>query len=494
MFTSNRLYNDDLKPAQHRTWGAYSITAVWFAALHNIGVYTAAAGMFLIGLPVWQALIGIVAGFSLMFITAQLIGNVGQRYGVPFPVFARVSFGIYGANIAALVRGAIAIAWYGIQTFLAGQAVLVLLLALAPSLAGLTTGGFLGLSPLSAFCFIGVWALQLLVVTHGMELIRWVQNWAGALVSVLMAVLAIVLAVQAWGRLDFNIGTTGLSTGATVGKIVAVAFATFTIHTTLFLNLCDFTRFSATPKSVKRGNFWGLPINGLFFSTTVAVVAVAGYALYGRVITEPTEILQESQNKVLIAAGAVLFVLATLGVNIVANLVSPAYDFANVFPKHITFTKGALITCALAVVVMPWKLYSSPVAVTYFLGAMGGLLGPIFGIIMVDYFLCRKQHIVVEDLYTDSPLGQYHYRRGVNPRAVVSLLISSAFSIPIAVVPAWHEYSWLAWFVGAALAGGLYALLSGRAVSVESSLAEAIPSESLSKPALVSQGEEQAGG
>ena len=482
MFTSNRLYNDDLKPVKNGTWGAYSITAVWFAALHNIGVYTAAAGMFLVGLPVWQALIGIVAGFSLMFFAAQLIGKVGQRYGVPFPVFARVSFGIYGANIPALVRGAIAIAWYGIQTYLAGQAVVVLVLALDPDLVDLASGGFLGLSPLSWFCFLGVWALQLLVVTHGMELIRWVQNWAGAIVSVLMALLAIVLVAQAWGRLDFNMGATGLGTGGTVGKIIAVAFATFTIHAPLFLNLCDFTRFSSSPKSVRRGNFWGLPINGLFFSATVAAVAVAGYALYGRLITEPTEILQESQNRVLIAAGVLLFVLATLGINIVANLVSPAYDFANVFPKRITFTRGALITCVLAVVVMPWKLYSSPVAVTYFLGAMGGLLGPIFAIIMVDYF-SRKRYVVVEDLYTDSPLGRYHYRRGFNPRAVVSLLVSSAFSVPIAVMPAWHEYSWLAWFVGAALAGGLYLLLPGRKKSRKPVLVEAIPSESVANVA-----------
>ncbi len=454
------------------TWGAYSITAVWFAALHNIGVYTAAAGMFLLGLPVWQATIGVVAGFALMFITAQLIGKVGQRYGVPFPVFARVSFGVYGANVAALARGVIAIAWYGIQTFLAAQAVVVLLLVLDPGLADLTRSNFLGLSPLSGICFIGVWALQLLVVTHGMEMIRWVQNWAGAIVSILMVVLAIVLTVQAWGRMDFSIGGSGLSTGATLGKIVAITFATFTIHAPIFLNLCDFTRFSRSPDSVKRGNFWGLPINGFFFSVTVAVVAVAGYTLYGRFITEPTQILAESQNKVLIAVGAVLFVLATLGVNIVANLVSPAYDFANIFPRRITFTKGAVITCVLAVLVMPWKLYSSPVAVTYFLGAMGGLLGPIFAILMVDYYLCRKQHVFVDDLYTDSPVGLYYYRRGINPRALVSLLISSAFSIPLAVVPAWHEYSWLAWFVGAGLAGGLYALLPGRQRSVSDSLGD----------------------
>jgi NCS1 family nucleobase:cation symporter-1 len=459
MSTSSRLYNEDLKPAAYRTWGAYSIVAVWFAAVHNIGVYAAAAGMFLIGLSVWQVLIGLIAGYVLAYVSAQLIGNVGQRHGLPFPVLARVSFGIYGANVAALIRGAIAIAWYGIQTFLASQAVMVLLLVVAPGLADLTSGAFLGLSPLSWACFLGLWALQMVVVTHGMELIRWVQNWAGAIVSLLMGTLAVMLMIKCDGHFDFSLGTHAGPHNAFAG-VVGVAFSTFTIYATLMLNLCDFTRFAVSAKAVRRGNLWGLPVNGAVFSATVAAITVAGYSLYGRVITEPTEILQQSQNKWLIAVGAALFVLATLGVNVVANLVSPAYDFANVFPKHITFTRGALIACVLAVVVMPWKLYSSPVAVTYFLGAMGALLGPVFGIIMVDYYLERRRHVLIDDLYSDSSDGVYYYRRGVNPRALISLLVSACISVPLAVVPAWHTFSPLAWFLGAAVAGLLYHVLS----------------------------------
>lgn len=460
MQTSDRLYNEDLKPAQTQTWGAYSITAVWFAAVHNIGVYAAAAGLFLIGIPVWQVLIGLSLGYGIAYFAAQLIGNAGQKYGVPFPVLARASFGVFGANIPALLRGAVAIAWYGIQTFLASQAVLVLLLIITPGAIGLTSGSFLGLSPLSWICFMSLWALQLLVVTHGIELIRWVQNWAGAIVSMVMVVMAIILTIQAGGRLDLSIGDTGLGGGASLTKVLQVAFATVTIYATLLLNLCDFTRFSKSRGAVRRGNFWGLPVNGLLFSLTVAFITVAGFALYGRLITDPTEILQESGNKLFVAIGAVLFVFATMGVNIVANLVSPAYDFANVFPKHITFSRGAIITCILAVLVMPWKLYSSPLAITYFLGTMGALLGPVFGILMVDYYLKRHARLAIDDLYTDSPAGRYYYTNGINPRAIISLLIAAAVAVPLAVVPAWHDYSWLSWLVGVAVAALSYGTLT----------------------------------
>lgn len=456
MTLSTRLHNEDLAPSETRRWGAYSITAVWFAAVHNIGVYTAAAGFLLLGLPAWQVLIALLVGYLFTYVAAQLTGRAGQRYGIPLPVLARASFGIYGANLPALVRGAAAVAWYGIQTYLASHAVMILLIVIRPQLADAATGGFLGLSPLGWVCFLTLWLLQLLVATHGMELIRRVQNCAGGLVSLVMVALAVGLTMQSGVSVDWGFGGTGLAAGDTLWEMFRVATLMFVTYATMILNFCDFTRFSPTEAAARRGNLFGLPLNGLLFSVTVVVVTIAGFSLFGRLVTEPTELLQASNNRWLIGIGALLFVFATLGVNIIANLVSPAYDFANVFPSRIDFRRGALIACVLSVLVMPWKLYASPIAVNYFLGTLGAFLGPLFGIIVFDYYVTRSQRLVVDDLYSEDPAGAYFYDGGIHRKAVFAFLAGITVSVPMSVVPAFSDWGWLAWYAGTAIAAFVY--------------------------------------
>jgi NCS1 family nucleobase:cation symporter-1 len=456
MEKKTRLYNDDIAPSKTRPWGIFSLTSVWFAVLHNIGTYTAAAGLILIGLPAWEAVASMMLSMLLACIAAQMIGVIGQRHGVPFPVLARVSFGIYGANLPALVRAAVAVAWYGIQTYLASRAVIVLAVSIAPGLRSYDTGGMLGLSALGWASFMGLWGLQLLVMMHGMETIRKFQNYAGALVSMVMVLLAVIIYFKANGHISWDYGKKSLTAGEHVSVFAGGVAIWFSMFATLLLNFCDFSRFSKSTKDVLWGNVLGLLVNGFFFAILVVVITVGGIQVYGQVMTEPTEILAATGNRVFMGVGATLFIFATIGVNVIANAVSPAYDFASLFPKQINFTRGALITAVLSIFVMPWKLYSSTVAINYFLGSIGALLGPIFGILMVDYFLIRRGHIDVQALYSDHVDGAYQYNKGLNRNALVAMLLASIVSVSMAVAPSLAVVLPYSWVAGAFIAGFVY--------------------------------------
>src|SRR5918999_718665 len=286
---SERLYNEDLAPAKERTWTAYSLFAMWMADVHSIGGYTFAAGLFFLGLTGWQVFLALIVGIALVYFFMNLSGIAGQRHGIPYPVLARLSFGLFGANIPALIRAIIAIFWYGIQTWLASVAVVILLLRIWPGLEPLTENSILGLSTLGWICFLVLWVAQLYVLRHGMETIRRFVDWAGPAIYVAMFALAIWIAIEAGGQIDFSLGSKELSTGAAIVAFLTAASLVVAYFSTLMLNFCDFARFSPSERMVKVGNFWGLPVNFTAFSLVTVVVTAGSVAVYGEAITDPVE-------------------------------------------------------------------------------------------------------------------------------------------------------------------------------------------------------------
>ena len=461
---SERLYNEDLAPVEERTWTGYSLFAMWMADVHSIGGYTFAAGLFFLGLAGWEVFLALLVGITAVYFLMNLTGIAGQRHGIPYPVLARISFGVFGANIPALIRAIIAIFWYGIQTWLASVAVLVLLLRIFPGLERLTYNSFLGLSTLGWVCFLVLWAAQLFVLNHGMETVRRFVDWAGPAIYVAMFALAIWILIEARGQIGLNLSSEELSTGGAILAFFTAASLVVAYFSTLLLNFCDFSRFSPSERMVKWGNFWGLPVNFTAFSLVTVVVTAGSVAVFGEAITDPVEIVARIPNTLVLIVGAVTFAVATVGINIVANFVSPAYDLSNVAPKYIDFKRGGMITALLALLVTPWNIYSSPVAINYFLGGLGAFLGPLFGIIIVDYYLVRRRHVEVDGLYREGADSPYWYRGGVNRRAVWVFGITAAVSIIIALVPAFGVLAPFSWFVGAGLSGALYWMVArGRA-------------------------------
>ncbi|HEY2060987.1 MAG TPA: NCS1 family nucleobase:cation symporter-1 [Amycolatopsis sp.] len=448
------LWNEDLAPAKDRRWKVYDIFALWMSDVHNLGNYTFAAGLFVLGLSAWQVFTALLFGFVLIYVGMNLMGRIGQRTGVPFPVVARISFGTFGANLPALIRAIIAIFWYGIQTYLASVAITLLALAVDPGLKPLTEHGFLGLHALGWICFIALWAAQALILTRGMEAVRKFQDWCGPLIWVVMIALAVwILAAGHW-QISFTSSPKRLSGGEQVRQWFGAAGLILATYGTLMLNFCDFSRFAPDQKTVRRGNFWGLPINSTAFALLSVIVTAGSLQVFGEAITDPAELLARVHNTPVLVVGALTFAIATMGVNIVANFVSPAYDLANIWPKRISFTVGGMISAVAALCVLPWKLYSSPAVVNYFLGGLGAFLGPLFGIMIVDYYLIRRGQVDVAKLFVKG--GPYHYRHGVNPRAVATFLPTAALSAVIALVPFFAPASPYSWFIGTASSGLLY--------------------------------------
>ncbi|WP_020660322.1 NCS1 family nucleobase:cation symporter-1 [Amycolatopsis benzoatilytica] len=452
-----RLWNEDLAPAKERRWKVYDIFALWMSDVHNLGNYTFAAGLFVLGLSAWQVFTALLFGFVVIFFGMNLMGRIGQRTGVPFPVVARISFGTFGANLPALIRAVIAIFWYGIQTYLASVAITLLVLAIDPGLKSWTEHSFLGLHALGWACFVALWLVQAFVLTRGMEAVRKFQDWCGPLIWIVMIALAVwILAASHW-HISLTTSPRRISGGEQVRQWFGAAGLILSTYGTLMLNFCDFSRNAPDQKTVRRGNFWGLPVNSTAFALLSVIVTAGSLQVFGEAITDPAELLAKVHNTPVLVIGALTFAIATMGVNIVANFVSPAYDLANIWPKRISFTVGGMISAVAALCVLPWKLYSSPVVVNYFLGGLGAFLGPLFGIMIVDYYLIRRGKVDVDQLFVRD--GTYPK---VNPRAIATFLPCAALSAVIALVPFFAPAAPYSWFIGTASAGLLYYVVSYR--------------------------------
>jgi len=457
---TGRLYNEDLAPAQpsNRQWNTYSLFSLWMNDAHNVGNYTFAAGLFIAGLSPFDVTLGVFIGAIIIFVGCCMSGFMGHATGTPYPVISRMSWGIWGANIPAVVRGVVAIAWYGIQTYLASISLKLLMLHFIPSLETLEQTRILGLGAVGWMAFLILSALQLAIVWRGMEAVRHFQGLAGPIIWVVMLSLAIWLLSQAdWHISWFTGGGGNTYTGGERIYQTAVAVG-LTVGTlaTLMLNFSDFARYSSRRKSIILGNVIGLPLNWTAFVITSVVMSASAARVYGEANLDPGVLLERIGNDTIFLIGSVAFVFATIGVNIVANFVSASFDISNINPKRISFQKGGIITAVVSVVVMPWHLYSSPTVIAYFLGALGALLGPFFGILVVDYFLIRKEVTSIPDLYLPNSKSIYFYNKGFNGLAVKAFVPSAAVSLSVALIPWFSVIAAFGWFIGAPLAGVIY--------------------------------------
>jgi len=465
---------------------------MWMSDIHSIGGYTFAAGLFALGLGGRNVFIALTAGIVIVFMLMNLSGYAGQKYGIPYPVLARISFGTLGANIPALIRAVVAIAWYGIQTWLASRAVIILGLKIWPGLEGLTNNNFLGESTLGWIAFILMWSVQLLLLRNGMETIRKFQDFAGPAIWVVMIMLTLYILAKADWHISLNLPGTESRWGMTHAFLAAIAL-TVTYFSTLMLNFCDFSRFAPTKKAVFWANLWGLPVNFIAFSLVSVLVTAGTFVVYGEYIFDPVEVVGQIDSVVVLLLGAITFAVATVGINVVANFVSPAYDIANVAPSKIDFKRGGLISAIVALVITPWNLFNSPFMVNTFLGAVGAMLGPLFGIIMADYYVLRRQRVVLGDLFREK--GYYTFQSGFNRKAVASFLLVSIPTIIIALVPALAMLAPFSWFIGAGLAFVIHWAISRNDSSILASVAEAIRVETEAEAAgeSVSQASAMAG-
>ncbi|MFC9982584.1 NCS1 family nucleobase:cation symporter-1 [Gordonia sp. NPDC127522] len=460
-----RLTNTDLAPLKEQKWTWYNIFAFWMSDVHSVGGYVFAGSLFALGIAAWQVLVALVVGIVAVNILCNLVAKPSQMAGVPYPVTTRVSFGVKGANIPAIIRGVIAVVWYGIQTYLASVAFGLLALKFWPGLepwGDVEQRGFLGLSALGWAGFILMWILQAFVFWNGMETIRKFIDFCGPAVYVVMIALAAYLVVEAgWDNvsLDLSVGD-GLSGWSSFTMMISAIALVVSYFSGPMLNFGDFSRYGRTFGEVKKGNFWGLPVNFLFFSllvvcTVSAAVTVIGTDEDGNIITDPVHIVDRIDNTTAAVLGVLTFAIATIGINIVANFVSPAFDFSNVAPTKISWRTGGMIAAVGSVLITPWNLFNNPTAIHYTMDTLGAVIGPLFGILIADFYLVKKQKIEVDELFTMRPEGAYWYRNGWNPVAVGATAIASILPIGVVIFGTVYQASFT-WFIGAGMGMLLY--------------------------------------
>jgi NCS1 family nucleobase:cation symporter-1 len=464
-----RLTNEDLAPLKQQTWSSYNIFAFWMSDVHSVGGYVTAGSLFALGLASWQVLVALLIGIVIVNFFCNLVAKPSQATGVPYPVICRSVFGVLGANIPAIIRGLIAVAWYGIQTYLASAALDVVLLKLFPGLApysDVNQHGFLGLPFLGWGSFLLLWVLQACVFWRGMESIRRFIDFCGPAVYVVMFLLCGYLIYQAgWGAIDLNLGEvtyTGLDSVPVMLGAIALVVSYFSGP---MLNFGDFARYGKSFDAVKRGNFLGLPVNFLVFSLLVVVTASLTMPVFGELITDPVATVARIDSTFAIVLGALTFAIATIGINIVANFISPAFDFSNVSPQRISWRAGGMIAAVGSVLITPWNLYNNPEVIHYTLETLGAFIGPLFGVLIGHYYLIHKQKVIIDDLFTLSSDGTYWYSKGYNAAAVIATVVAAVVAvIPVlaAGVPGMYTAAQYSWFIGCGLGLVVYYLLATR--------------------------------
>ncbi|BCJ45523.1 nitrate reductase [Actinoplanes ianthinogenes] len=458
-----RLTNQDLAPLRKQTWGSYNIFAFWMSDVHSVGGYVTAGSLFALGLSSWQVLVSLVVGITIVYFFCNLVAKPSQVTGVPYPVINRAAFGVLGANVPAIIRGSIAVAWYGIQTYLASAALDVVVLKIWPDLApwaDVDQHGFLGL-PLLGWCtYALLWVLQAAVFWTGMEAIRKFIDFCGPAVYVVMFALTGYLIYKAgWSAINLSLGEVKYTGLAAVPVMLGAIALVVSYFSGPMLNFGDFSRYGKSFRAVKIGNFLGLPVNFLMFSILTVVTSSLTIPVFGELITDPVATVSRIDSTFAIVLGALTFTIATIGINIVANFISPAFDFSNVSPQRISWRAGGMIAAVGSVLITPWNLYNNPDVIHYTLETLGAFIGPLFGVLIADYYLVRKQRVDVAAMFTMSPAGKYHYKKGYHPPAIAATAIGAV----VAVVPVlWtggphmHTVAQYSWFVGCGLGFLIY--------------------------------------
>jgi nucleobase:cation symporter-1, NCS1 family len=448
------LYNEDLAPVPigRRVWGTYNYAALWIAMSVNIPTYMLASAMIAGGMNWRQAVFTVFLGNVFVLIPMLLNAHAGAAYGIPFPVFARSGFGVLGANVPAILRALVACGWFGIQTWIGGEAIYTMIVVLAPSWRGVVWG--------VPACFLFFWILNVFVIVRGIKTIRFLQGVTAPFL------LLIGVALLLWARGKAGGFGPMLSTpskfqtfGAFFRFFVPSLTGVVAFWSTVALNIPDFTRYARSQHDQMLGQALGLPTTMTFYSFIGIAVTSATVVVFGQAIWDPVKVLSRLENPFAIIIAMVALLIATLNVNVAANVVSPANDFSNLWPRKISFRTGGLITCVIGVAMQPWKLLASyGNYVTGWLDGYSGFLGPIAGILICDYFVCRKTVLRPDDLYRRD--GLYEFSHGVNWRAMAALAIGSSIAfvgLIYAPLRALYDY---AWFVGFGVSFFAYRILT----------------------------------
>ncbi len=462
------LQNPDLDPTTRaqRTWTRWHLAALWVGMAVCVPTYMMAASLVASGMNWWQAMLAILLGNLIVLVPMVLCGHAGTRYGVPFPVFARAAFGVFGAHVPSLARALVACGWFGIQTYIGGEAISAMIGILWPAWLGLGGGAtFISLTLPSWICFFGFWLINVVFVWRGTESIKWLENFAAPFL------IAVGLALLGWAM--YAAGGLGTILSHSNSLVVASEYsglgwlahvflpgltAMVGFWATLSLNIPDFTRYCKSQREQLLGQLYGLPTTMLLFSFIGVAVTSATVLLYGTAIWNPVDLVvrlsKDTGSPLLAFIAMFTLAVATLSTNIAANVVGPANSIASAFPRTVSFRAGGLIAAVLGVLLCPWLVLDMYIG---WLVSYSGLLGAVSGVLLADYWILRRTNLDLAGLYQSR--GPYRYHRGFNLRAVAAMVVGIAVVLLGKFVPLLDVLFQGAWFSGVLASGATYLLL-----------------------------------
>jgi NCS1 family nucleobase:cation symporter-1 len=453
------LWNEDLAPVpmEKRTWGVYTYASLWISMAVCIPTYMLASGLIAGGMSWKEAIATVLLGNLIVLVPMVLNAHAGTKYGIPFPVFVRASFGVRGANIPAVLRALVACGWFGIQTWIGGQAIHSMLKIAWP--AGGNAPGAIWI------CFFGFWLINMWVVWKGIETIR-VLDGIGAPFLLIVGLALLWFTVSKAGGFGPVLETPSKfkTTGEFLRYFIPALTGMVGFWATVALNIPDFTRYAKSQKAQVWGQAIGLPATMALYSFIGVASTSASVVIFGQPIWDPVELLGRFNQPVVAFVALIAILIATLTTNVAANVVSPSNDFSNLNPRKISFRTGGMITGVVGVLMMPWKLLGDFSAYVFgWLVGYSALLGPIAGVMIADYFIIRKARLNVGDLYRRN--GIYEYDNGIHGRAVMALVVGIAVALLGLVVPALRLLYDYAWFVGFLVSAGVYVMTVQRSES-----------------------------
>lgn len=475
----NPLWNSDLEPTTiaQRTWTTTHYTALWISMAVSVPAYMLAAGLMSEGMNWWQAVLTVFLGNVIVLVPMVLVGHAGAKHGIPYPVLARTAFGVRGAMLPAILRAIVACGWFGIQTWLGGQAIYTILNVLTDNALLGNPLPVLGINSGQLICFLLFWALHIYFITKGTDSIRWMETGAAPLL-LLSSIALVWWAYSKAGGFGPMLSSPSQfeAGGKRAGQFWFVFWPSLTAMVgywaTLALNIPDFTRFARSQRDQIVGQALGLPVPMGLLSLVAVLVTSATVVIYGEAIWDPV-VLTGKMGGISVVIALIALIIATITTNLAANVVSPAYDFSNLAPSKISFKMGGYITAGIGLAMFPWKILETTKGYIFtWLIGYGGLLGPIAGIMMVDYFLVRRTEINHDALYEMH--GEYSYHKGWNFRAVLALVIGVLPNLPgffkaagfiESVAPIFEQLYTYAWFVGLIVAAVVYGALMYRGKS-----------------------------
>ncbi|WP_020681284.1 NCS1 family nucleobase:cation symporter-1 [Marinobacterium rhizophilum] len=443
---------------EEKSWGWFAIFNIWANDIQSLFGYSLVASLFIsYGVSGWTAFAALITAGLMVMLLVNLSGAAGERYGIPYPVLARASMGTAGAKLPAILRATVAVFWYGVQVYFASTALALLI----RSVTGITAGTeILGLDSVDWVSFLIVWAFHIFIFWHGMSWVETFLNIAGPFVYAVMIGLVIVLWNKSEGQLLSQAQTIFANPEGTwaseVKGFIAIIGTMVAYFAAVMINFSDFSRYARDKNTMIKGNLAGLPFNMILFSALALLTTAGAAVVYGEKIINPTEIVGRTDSVVLGVIAAITFFAATVGINLVANFVPAVNGIANLSPSKISFRKAGMITSVFALIIGGlWTSFISQFGISGFVNTLGATLAPLYGIMIVDYYVLRKHELKLDDLYNMEG-GTYHFGNGWNNNALVAFGIAAVFSVATVWVPILGQLSGYAWIIGAILGGVIY--------------------------------------